>query len=115
MKKINKRLEKVSSAYDNNELDSFVANLDPQLVGNLLYLVEKRIRQIISYYVGLTIKAKNEVKTDYFLKTILLTIKEAETEQLKKWGKIKTKLEIKKKENGTKKEERKKKNNYQKN
>ncbi len=113
MKKLSKKLEELSSVFDNNELDNYVEKLDPQKVGNLLDNVETRIRQIISYYLNLKSKAKVEVKTDYFLKTILTTIKEAENEQLEKWRIIKEKILKKKKQNGIKKQERIKNNNHQ--
>ncbi len=106
MKKLNKKLDGLASAFANQQLDQLVEDLSPQAVGNYLHLISLRIEQIIEYYGKLTERARQEVKTKVFLATILTTIDEAKNEQLAKWEKIQEKLLKKKNSNGKKREKR---------
>jgi hypothetical protein len=103
MGKQDERLKGISSAFDSGQLDNFVEKLNPQELGNLLYLVKIRINNIVDYYNKLTKQAKQEVKTEYILNFTLSAIKEAEAEILAKWKIIEISLEEKKEKNRRKK------------
>jgi hypothetical protein len=97
MEKINKKLEALNDAFFLNQLETYINSISPQEIGNLLYLVNLKIKNYVDYQLRM-IDNLNKEKIDNLniFRSLINGIKKME-EKEEKWRDIKKALEKNKK------------------
>lgn len=112
MKKLKRKLEELSINYNNANLTNFIESLSAEQVGNYLYLIETKKREIIAESFNKIILLSSEIKELEekkhlngssniklnWLKDDIIEIEKKRKNCLSYWKKIEERLKLKQKE-----------------